>query len=349
MKRLVLTIASLALATVALAAAADAGPATDGRLVVVNPMTRAGSLGGITIHAVQAPNTYKTIVYVPAGYRAAGGLGAVGNTVGKATVFFSEGDGRRVTLNGTLTAADPAQYASDACGSDLPKHSAVWLLTASKTASSTSASIPVFVDSTATTDTADSPWASYRLEWCARTSSGFPVREVDLSLVKMLDNPQRRGMYTWRAVFVPLAADGTGADAANSVSVASAVPVSPQVTLKAKRLSPLRVLVTGRVQVVRHPLGGIRVQVYAGPQKRLRLSRPRAVVRTRADGTYRVVLHLRKGYWWLRAEASTPYRDITPGGGCTPSAGTPTLGGRGCVDATLSPFVIVSKPVTHVS
>ena len=70
-------------------------------------------------------------------------------------------------------------------------------------------------------------------------------------------------------------------------------------------------------------------------------------MRTKADGSYRVTLRLASGLWYARAKASTPYQDITAGGGCT-SADPNHLAGKGCVDATLAPFIVTSKPLKSV-
>jgi hypothetical protein len=70
-------------------------------------------------------------------------------------------------------------------------------------------------------------------------------------------------------------------------------------------------------------------------------------VRTKADGSYRVTLRLAQGLWYARAKASTPYQDITPGGGCT-TADPNHLAAKGCVDATLAPFIVTSKPLKSV-
>ncbi len=104
------------------------------------------------------------------------------------------------------------------------------------------------------------------------------------------------------------------------------------------------VTISGYVTVVNKPLGGVKVQVFVGHQSRLALNKAKATVKTRADGSYRVTLKLGAGHWYARAKASTPYQDITPGGGCS-TVQTDAISAKGCVDATLSPFVVLSAPV----
>jgi hypothetical protein len=359
-KRPVLAAATALLALLAAVPLAGAAAPAQGRLIVVAKQTNVGANGGVTIHAIQAPNTYRTTVYVPEGYRAPGGLGKVGNQVGTVTLFAQEADGSRVTMTGTLTAADPARYVGvdnpfkqdfAACAGGSGEHSAVWVVDAQQTGGAATARFPIFVDDTATTDTNDAPWATYRLRWCATASANvnLPVTTVALSLVKMFVNPQSRGMYLWRAVYDPTTSDGKTIASDDSVSVASAVPISAQVSARSTRLGAHIVRISGHVLAGTHPLAGVRVQVFVGRQQRVALNRPAATTRTRADGTYSVTVRVARGVHWLRAKASTPYLDITPGGGCAQEAGVPQLAGRGCVDATLAPFVVVSKPVLRLA
>jgi hypothetical protein len=69
-------------------------------------------------------------------------------------------------------------------------------------------------------------------------------------------------------------------------------------------------------------------------------------VRTKADGSYRVTLHLGRGTWYARAKASTPYLDITAAG-CA-DADSDKLAAKGCVDETLAPFIVQSKPLKQI-
>jgi hypothetical protein len=102
------------------------------------------------------------------------------------------------------------------------------------------------------------------------------------------------------------------------------------------------------VTAVSHPLGNIKVQLFVGHSRKLALDRPRVTVRTKANGTYRVTLRLAgKGAWYARAKASTPYQDITAGGGC--SSVKDTLAAKTCVDATLAPFIVLTKPLLRVA
>ncbi|HEY6961819.1 MAG TPA: hypothetical protein VI408_08045 [Gaiellaceae bacterium] len=347
MKRALLAVAATALtAVVAVSLAAAAAP-TNGRLIVSNPATNVGQNPAIALSNILAPNTYRTTIYVPAGYRAPGGVGAVGNNVGKAQVYVKQADGSRITLNGQLSVVNASQYPSTGCTGQTTAHREVWVLKANQTKGTATVTFPVFVDDQDTNKNMPAS-AAYTLTFCTG-GLGMNITQVDLDLVRMFVNPQARGMYIWRAVYDPAAADGKSAAGNAGVTVASAVPINAQVTMKPHlvKLHARWVTLTGFVTVVNKPLAGVKVQVYVGHQKRIALNRPKATVRTKADGSYRVTLKLGKGHWYARAKASTPYQDITPGGGCS-TVQTDAISAKGCVDATLAPFILMSNPVSRL-
>ncbi len=360
MKRLVLALAGVLLAAVTAAALATAGPAPkNGRLVVVNENVHSGVASGPSIVTMLPANTYRTTVYVPAGYVAPGGVGKIGNSVGKATVFGTTSTGARVTMTGTLTVVDPTRYQDvtnplkfdfENCATST-KHSAVWLLSVKQTTGSASTQFPVFVDRTGVDTKNGSPWAAYQIQYCAHAAANLKLNigQVDLKLVRMFNNPDRRGMYFWRAVFEPLAAGGKSAQSTGSALVAAAVPVAPQVTLRWHRLNGTTVIVSGRVTAANQSIRGVKVQVYAGANKRLQLSHPSGVARTNAVGQYVIRLHAKPGSWWVRAKATTPYLALTDRKPCaSATAGLPSnITDKGCVDTTLSPFRVLSTPVSH--
>jgi len=343
-KRALIAALGAVLATVLVASLASAAAPTNGRLIVSNPASNVGTNANTTISAILGPSTYRTTIYVPAGYRAPGGLGAVGNNVGKAQVFVKQADGSRATLNGQLSVLNPTQVAQTTCSSVSGTHAAVWALKANQTKGTGTVSFNVYVDTPDTNRNMPAS-AAYTLQFCTG-GLGMNIAEVDLDLVRMFVNPQARGMYMWRAVYDPAAADGKSALASGSTLAAAAVPISTQVSLKVNRVKahPHWVTLTGTVLAARAPLGHVKVQVFVGRSKLLALNRAKATVRTTAAGSFRVTLRLTKGTWYLRAKASTPYLDITPGGGCK-SADTDSLSAKGCVDATLAPFVVVSNPL----
>ena len=347
MKRAFLTALGAVLASVFVVALASAAAPVNGRLIVSNPANNVGTNANTTISAILAPSTYRTTIYVPAGYRAPGGLGAVGNNVGKAQVFVKQADGSRVTMNGQLSVLNPAQVAQTSCSSVSGTHAAVWALKANQTKGNGTVSFNVYVDTPDTNPNMPAS-AAYTLQFCTGGLS-MNIVEVDLDLVRMFVNPQARGVYIWRAVYDPASADGKSALASSSTLAASAVPISTQVSLKVNRVVGHAhwVTLTGAVTAARTALGHVKVQVFVGKSKTLALNRPKATVRTAADGTFRVTLRLSKGTWYVRAKASTPYLDITPGGGCK-SADVDNLSAKGCVDATLAPFVVVSNPLLRL-
>lgn len=347
MKRIFLVAAIPVVAAVAAVSLASAAAPVNGRLIVSNPATNVGQNPAIALTSILAPSTYRTTIYVPAGYRAPGGVGAVGNNVGKAQVFVKQADGSRITLNGQLSVVNAAQYPDTGCTATSGKHLEVWVLKASQTQGTATATFPVFVDDQATNSNLPAS-AAYSLTYCTG-GLGLNITQVDLDLVRMFVNPQTRGMYIWRAVYDPAAAGGKSAASGSGVTAASAVPISAEVTVKAHRVTAHArwITLTGSVTVVDKPLAGVKVQIFVGRQRHIALNRPKATVKTKADGSYRVTLKLTSGHWWARAKASTPYQDITPGGGCK-SVQTDALSAKGCVDATLAPFAVMSTPVSRL-
>jgi hypothetical protein len=346
-KRAVLAAAGAALAAMLVAALASAAAPKNGRLIVSSPVTNVGASSSIHLAAMLAPGTYRTTIYVPAGYRAPGDVGTIGNNVGTAQVYVTQADGSRVTLNGPISVVNASQYPDTGCTAVSGTHHEVWVVQAKQANGTATATFPIFVD-TQQSDPKMPASASYTLQYCTG-ALGMNVDEVDLDLVKMFVNPAARGMYTWRAVYDPAAADGKTILSSNSVLTASAVPVNAQVAMKASpvRNHPHWVTITGFVSAANAELGNVNVQVFVGRSSRLALRRPKATVRTKADGSYRVTLRLAKGLWFARAKASTPFRDITAGGGCT-SADPDNLAAKGCVDATLAPFIVTSKPLKSI-
>jgi hypothetical protein len=346
-KRGITAVVVLALAAFVAVTVAWAAPPTQGRLVVASPVTNVGAASSIHLTSILAPNTYRTTVYVPAGYRAPGGVGTVGQNVGKAHVFVRDGDGSRITLNGALSVANPSQYPKTGCATVAGPHRAVWVLKATQTRGTATVTFPIFVDRQAPSLKLPASVA-YRLQYCTG-GLGLDIAEVDLGLVRMFVNPAARGMYMWRTVYEP-SSDGSSIDSGRSTLVASAVPIGAQVSLKSTRVRsrPGWVTLSGAVLVARKPLGGVKVHVYVGRSQRLALRVPKATVRTKADGTYRISLRLGTGTWYARAKATSPYLDITPGGGCT-TADRDHLSRKGCVDATLSPVTVQSKPLTRIT
>lgn len=347
MKRAVLAATGAALAAVLVASLASAAAPKNGRLVVSAPVTNVGASSSIHVASILAPGTYRTTLYVPAGYRAPGDVGTIGNNVGTAHVYETQADGSRVTLNGAISVVNASQYPDTGCTAASGTHHEVWVVQAKQSNGTATATFPVFVD-TPQSNPNMPVTASYMLQYCTG-GLGMNITEVDLDLVKMFVNPSARGMYMWRAVYDPAAADGKTILSSNSVLAASAVPVNAQVSMK---INPVRnrahwVTISGFVSAAKAQLGHVKVQVFVGRSSRLALRRPKATVRTKADGSYRVTLRLAKGLWFARAKASTPYQDITAGGGCT-TADPNHLAAKGCVDATLAPFIVTSKPLKSI-
>lgn len=346
MKRIVTGVLAVAGVAIVVAAIAAAKAPSNGRLVVASPALNVGAATSIHLTSILAPDAYRTTIYVPAGYRAPGGVGTIGNNVGKAHVFVSQSDGSRLSLNGQLSMVNASQFPDTSCTTSSKRHRAVWVLKATQTGGTASVTFPVFVD-----DHVSRPGlpasASYSLQYCTG-GRGLNVTEVDLDLVRMFVNPAARGLYMWRAVYDPATPDGAGIVPAASTLVASAVPVSTHVSLKAASAAGTRrVTLSGSVLAARAALAGVKVRIFVGRSSRLALNRPRAIVRTAADGSYRITLTLAKGVWYARAKAATSYLDITPGGGCD-TADSDKLSAKGCMDATLAPFLVVSKPLKRI-
>lgn len=345
MKRAVIAALGATLVAVLAVAFASAAVPKQGRLVVSNPANNVGTAGQISLTNVLAPNTFRTTIYVPAGYRAPGDVGAIGNNVGKAQVYVRTASGSRITLNGAISVVNAAQYPDTTCST--AKHHEVWVVKAKQDKGTATVEFPVFVD-TPDTNPSMPATAAYTLQYCTG-NRGLNITQVDLDLVRMFVNPQARGTYLWRAVYDAATADGKGIASGSSTGVAAAVPLSTEVTMKVNAVPKHRFwkTITGSVNIADKGLGHVKVQVFVGHSRKLALNRPKATVWTKADGSYRVVLRLAKGTWYVRTKASTPYRDVTAGGGC--STVTDSLATKNCVDATLSSFVVVSNPLTRLA
>jgi hypothetical protein len=348
MQRACLAVVAAALVAVVSVTLASAAPPTKGRLVVSSPLTNVGASSSIHLTSILAPDTYRTTLYVPAGYRAPGDVGTVGENVGKAHVFLRSGDGSRVTLNGQLSVVNATEYPQTGCSTVTGKHHAVWVLKATQTNGNASVTFPIFVD-THRTDAKLPASVAYMLQYCTG-GLGLDVAELDLDLVRMFVNPAARGMYMWRTVYEPAGEGTSAADSSHGTLAASAVPIGARVSLKTSRTRsrPGWVTVSGTVLAAKTPLAGVKVRVYIGRSHRLALRFPKVTTTTKADGTYRATLRLGGGTWYARAKASSPYLDITPGGGCR-SADHDHLSAMGCVDATLSPIVVQSKPLSRIA
>ena len=346
MKRAVLVAAAAAVAAVAVASLASAAAPTRGRLIVSNPANNVGTNANTTISALLAPNTFRTTIYIPAGYRAPGGLGQIGNNVGKAQVFARTSTGGRVTLNGQLTVGNVSQAPDTTCESTTNTHAAVWMLKANETKGTATIQFPIYVD-TADTNGNVPATAAYMLQYCSG-GLGLNVSEVDLDLVRIFNNPTTRGIYAWRAVYDPSATSGKTIAGAGTVGVAADVPISTQVTMIARHVPHKAhwVTLSGRVTIVNQPLGGVKVQLFVGHDRHLALNRPRVTVKTKANGTYRVTLRVTgRRAWYARAQASSPYRDFTAQG-C--ASLQDNVAATNCADATLSAFVVVSNPLKRI-
>src|SRR4051812_27035551 len=232
MKRALAAAIAAALAAVVAVSLASAAAPTQGRLIVSNPATNVGQNPRVSLSTMLALGTFRTTVYVPAGYRAPGDVGAVGNNVGTANVYVKQADGSRITLNGAISVVPASQYPDTGCTAvSNATHHEVWVIKATQTKGTATATFPVFVDSQETSSTLPAS-ASYSLTYCTGRL-GLNVTQVDLNLVRMFVNPTTRGMYIWRAVYDPASSDGKTAAAGSGVTTAAAVPVNAQVTMKA--------------------------------------------------------------------------------------------------------------------
>ena len=240
---LLLGIALLLLSPIATAAAAYAP-----RLVVTPASPWAGS-SALTVELLGTSGedtAARSVVYLPLGYRAM--PVAAGVPIGPARLAVVTTTGAVATMSGTVTGANPADYATSACA---PGPAAVWLVEVAR--GGVTFRIPLLV---APAPVAASTFAVSMITACwpvpgAAETAGLRALSLTFGLGgSALTAPTASGTYRWRAQLTPYATGATTENAAGTVESQSLVLAPPALRLSAElvvRRTPVDVKVTRTV------------------------------------------------------------------------------------------------------
>ena len=284
----------LALAAAGGSALALASPTLAARTLTVSPgdYVRGGAAGN-TIAFTRGANDArlaKVTVYVPLGY---GSLlsepvgSSVGDVAGLGVANLAGND--RLPFRGSVLVDDPAKYVARAsaitCAGRIT-HDAVWVINVDYKGSIIK--VPIYVDRVA--QGPETGFSSFKLQMCFESGpNSLSPLSLRLFLKEVFRNPGTRGTYTWRAVFVPFAANNTTHDTAAAVEARSLVQLPQQLTIKGRK--------------VKRTVGG-KTLTYAqlsGFATRLGVGVPNANVRVRLNGKLVAVVKSRaRGAWSTR-------------------------------------------------
>jgi len=197
------------LAGVALAGSALA--AYTPTIAVSHPVATGGA-HPTTIHAKVAQTddpTAQVQIFAPTGYTIA--AAPPSTTLGKASgTVFARDTGLTLPLEGTVVAADPAQYVGPPNNQCSPgTHFAVWLLNLS--VAGQTIAVPIYVDPTTGTQAG---LGAYKLVACFSSPDtpvgspnhapcGAQLRDANFTVDSAITLPASAGTYVWRSLFTP--------------------------------------------------------------------------------------------------------------------------------------------------
>jgi hypothetical protein len=306
-------------------------------LVGVDPSLGGGR--GVSITILRGANddaTGRVTLYSPPGYaikvghRAGTQLGHLNGTVMRGTLGSTE------LIIGSVTAADPTDYATSSCSPG--PHEDVWTLDFSL--SGTSYRWPMYVDSVRTGP--ETAFASARMVICLPSPyvpppqgsrGGLSLISVIFGVSGVFTNPNTPGEHAWNAVFIPYE-PGTAtlnpALTAQSTSYARLPVELSAIAKRQKRGKQTFALVTACLREAGRAIRGIRVDFYR--QNTFRDS-PKKVGTTRTDSrgcvTTRVLI--RGKVMLVHTLFMVPW--ARPAAGCTPilaaRCSQPTIGQPG--------------------
>lgn len=240
---LILGTALLLLSPIAMAAAAYAPK------LVVTPAAPHSGIGSATVELLGATaddTTARSVVYLPLGYRARSV--APGVEVGLAHLTAVKTTGSVATLSGTVTGANPADYATNACAA---APVTVWLVTVKR--SLVTITIPLLVapaPAAATNFATSTITACWPVPGSAEAGGLRPLSLMFALDASALTTPSVSGTYRWRAQLTPFGTGSTTENAAGSVESQSLVLVPTALRLSAKlvvRRTPIQLKVTRTV------------------------------------------------------------------------------------------------------
>jgi hypothetical protein len=330
-------VAILALATAALAGAAQAS----GPTLSVAATTSEYSVAASTIIRFEDMGQDPTAsldVFAPAGF----GVNLdqpIGATIGTLDAHVSTATVADLRVAGLVKNADPATVvaAASACTPDRAFHDAVW--TVNLNAGGTQVGrLTLFVDRSAE---AQSPDYSARVRACLGdpATAGYRVFRATLTLNGLFANPTAAGEYRWTTIL-----RGFSPIPSSPVLSQTIVSLPPKLTIARKVIRPhgrrgrAFIRLYGTVKAAARGVPGVRVQMLAGPRAS---SLTRLTYATSfGGGKYEVVAPL-NGNSVFRAKISAPLR----GGPLARCDSFKLQPDAICSSLTLAPFTAQSPTV----
>ncbi|TML85832.1 MAG: hypothetical protein E6G08_13130 [Actinobacteria bacterium] len=263
------TLVAGALAGVALAGSALA--AYTPTIAVSHPVATGGA-HPTTIHAKVAQTddpTAQVQIFAPTGYTIA--AAPPSTTLGKASgTVFARDTGLTLPLEGTVVAADPAQYVGPPNNQCSPgTHFAVWLLNLS--VAGQTIAVPIYVDPTTGTQAG---LGAYKLVACFSapdTPVGSPnhapfgaqLLDANFTVDSAITLPASAGTYVWRSLFTPYTPSAGVPNAAGTVEARSFLGLPGTISIRAA-VKKRKYTVSGVAKAGSTPAAGATVSLYRG-------------------------------------------------------------------------------------
>ena len=352
MKRLLRAAIAVAAAAGTLVFASAALAANTGKLTVSYSPMKPGSSDSTTIK-VEVPQSDDAIaaVNIFTGTNFVNGGGPPNTQIGQVTATaFAHDANLNLPLSGTVTTADPAAHATDACSPGV--NFAVWIMNLS--AAGQTLPIPIYVNKTTG---AAQALGAYNLKIClppwdvpagtpGRSFEGAQLLDAKLTLNKLVTAPTSAGLSVWEMFTTPYTPGKGTPNLAGTFESRAIVPLPVALGIKATLKKKTHTwTISGKATE-----GGVALP--AGTS--LTVSRGSSATSLKRTGTATVKSG---GAWsmsgrltgkkpaYFQISASVGERDDTAAG-CQ-NAAPPTVAPAGCVSATLSPWSAKSA-VVHV-
>jgi hypothetical protein len=319
------------------------------------PMVLAGSQS-TTIRVVVPQATdpiAATQIYVPSGYGVNVGQPADTSIGTVDATAYSRDAGLTLPLSGSVTTANPANYAtpSTVCAGT-PTSKAVWILTL--TIATTTLKVPLYVNPTTG---AEAGLGAYKLSIClpppdlpagdpARAAQGAQLLEATFTVNGIFTTPTGGGLLEWDALFTPYNPGKGTPNTAGTFEARAFVPLPTILNLQASYKKATRTYtLSGRLSRGGLPAAGLTVAIARGPSTAA--LRRAASARTGTSGTFRLTGKLKpRKTTFFQATASLPETDYTSQGCKAPAT---AFAPAGCVSAKLSPWSAKSGVVRITS
>jgi hypothetical protein len=306
-------------------ASSDANAPAHLAIEVFDPTPGATPLTVVILEATSSsPAPAMFALYAPTGYQVPAAVAPGGQIGPLFALAVLPGGASQTTLTGSLAADDPAKYTSDpaaqACAPGA--HAAVWLATFNN-GTTPVATMPMFVDPTAGTDTA---LGVYALRMCFPAALG---RLAVLELGLHLTNPATAGHYVWRSILTPLGATGA-ADPTTAFELDSDVPLPDVLTARATFKAGV-LTISGTLVAAGKPRSVTNVHFLSGATNDSTKQKDAGVAVTTSTGAFTLKKKYTQGRTARKIYFTAYVNDyLVP---CTVTSPAP----RGCVDQTLVP------------